>query len=583
MLQDLSSSDHVPRTPYGHEPPILPPAATAEFNFAWASAIVDAFVHAGVRHAILSPGAQMAPISLACRGAPSLHCTVIADERSAAFFALGLAKATGMPALLVCTSGSAVGQWYPAIMEASVGQIPLILLSCDKSPSEHGRSVAQTMEQSKIYGSYVRASRHLHLPDASIGILPSLVSSFVEKSLWPVPGPVHLNVPFEEPLIPKGRQRANLPRPPAFRIPTIRPDEIDASTLAAVLSGEPGIILCGPDGLGGDFAAAVGRLAAELGCPLIADASSGVRFGSHDRSAVVTHADAFLRRSALGTHRTPHWILRFGGTPTSKPILKWLEGCGAKHHVVVDQTGRWPDPVLRTTQVLRVDPAALCTALLGRTAPGPADWLDAFMALEHQAETLLHLADDVLWEAPLIRHLLATMPADSILFLGNSTPVRDFDGFSGTGETPIRILANRGTNGIDGGIACLLGLATAHPGKVVGYIGDMAFAHDAGSLQIANGTDVVLIVINNGGGAIFEYQPVAGIAEFDDFLAPPGIDIAAAGIACRWRHQAVGNLAGFRAALEDALATPGPDLIEIVVDRSESVDSHRRFWSAVSA
>ncbi len=249
----------------------------AAFNFAWAAAMVDAFIQGGVRHAVLSPGAQMAPISLACRSNPLLHCSIIIDERSAAFFALGLAKATGMPALLICTSGSAVGQWYPAIIEASVAQVPLILLSCDKSPAEHGHGVAQTIDQIKIYGGYVRAARNLHLPDASIGMLPSLVASFLEKALWPVPGPVHLNVPFEEPLIPRFRHRLNLPQPPRFRIPMIRPDAADLSDLAAAISGQPGLIICGPEELPGNSAAAITDLATALRCPLIADASSGAR------------------------------------------------------------------------------------------------------------------------------------------------------------------------------------------------------------------------------------------------------------------------------------------------------------------
>ncbi|HVJ53336.1 MAG TPA: 2-succinyl-5-enolpyruvyl-6-hydroxy-3-cyclohexene-1-carboxylic-acid synthase [Aliidongia sp.] len=561
---------------------IEPGGGRAAFNFAWATAIVDAFVHAGVRHAVLSPGAQMAPISLACRGNPLLRCSIVIDERSAAFFALGLAKATGTPPLLICTSGSAVGQWYPAIIEASEGQVPLILLSCDKSPSEHGRAVAQTIEQTGIYGGYVRASRHFHLPDASIGILPSLVASFVEKAQWPVPGPVHLNVPFEEPLIPRHRRRANLPQPPRFTVPTIRPDADDLCDLAAIMSGQPGLIICGPEELQGEAAAMVARLAAEIRCPLIADASSGVRFGRHDRSTLVTHADAFLRAPRFITDAAPHWILRFGGTPTSKPILKWLAECGAAHHVVVDQTAAWPDPVLRTTRVLRGSPAVLCREMLGRMTQGPAEWLDTFLAEERRAEGLLAGTDGPFWESAVIRQLVAEMPAESTIFIGNSTPVRDFDGFSGTGDRPIRLVANRGTNGIDGSIAVLLGLAAASSDKVVGYIGDMAFAHDVGSLQLAQDTDTVLIVINNGGGAIFEYQPVAGIPEFRDFLAPPTVDIGAAAIACRWRHHAVDDLAGFRSALRLALAKPGPDLIEVIVDRKSSVDSHRQFWNDVA-
>jgi hypothetical protein len=219
--------------------------ADAELNFQWAATLIDAFVEAGAEHAVMSPGAQMAPLSLACRANDKLKITIIIDERSAAFFALGLARLTRKPTILICTSGSAVGQWYPAVMEASAGLTPLILLTADRAPENQDRCSAQAIDQIRVFGPHVRASHHLPLPDASIDSLLPLSSRIYEQSLWPAPGPVHVNLPFRDPLIPKTRNKRPVPRPPLIAPSIVRPQLEDILSAAEVISGRPGAIIVG--------------------------------------------------------------------------------------------------------------------------------------------------------------------------------------------------------------------------------------------------------------------------------------------------------------------------------------------------
>jgi 2-succinyl-5-enolpyruvyl-6-hydroxy-3-cyclohexene-1-carboxylate synthase len=558
----------------------------AAHNYVWAAAIVDSLVAAGVRHAVLSPGAQMAPLDLACRQNEMLECSVVVDERSAAFHALGLARGSATPVVLVGTSGSAVGQYYPAIMEANLGMVPLIVLTTDKSPEDHGRGVAQTMDQDRVYSTHVRAAHNLRLPDETIDLIPSLMGRMVETALWPTPGPVHMNIAFRPPLVPEGRERLpGLPLPPKVSVPRIAAREQEIVQMAAIMSGRPGVIVCGARELGHGFADAVGALASAVDCPLFADACSGVRFGPHDRSSLVTYGDAFLRREIFREDCRPEWVLRFGGTPTSDPLLAWLNACGASEHIVVDDMEFWPDPLrrARTTRVVRAHAETVCRQLMG-VAPAPRGWLDSFRNECRRADRLMaRLNEDTpgFWEAQIIHRLIGALADGDTLLIGNSTPIRDFDSFSGQGPKSIRMLANRGTNGIDGGVAFLLGLARCAPGRTVGMIGDLAFSHDIGSLQLGRGQDVTLIVVNNGGGTIFEYQAVAGIDEFDDFLAPPGIEIGDVARAFGWSHARVGCDASFTAALDTALLTPGPNLIEIMVDRRKSVARHHQFTALV--
>ncbi|WP_249209289.1 2-succinyl-5-enolpyruvyl-6-hydroxy-3-cyclohexene-1-carboxylic-acid synthase [Magnetospirillum sulfuroxidans] len=561
--------------------------ADAEHNFRWAAVLIDSLVANGCVHAVMSPGAQMAPLALACRANASLRVTVIIDERSAAFYALGLARSTRKPTILICTSGSATGHWYPAVMEASSGMTPLILLTADRAPENQDRCSAQAIDQIRVFGPHVRASHHLPLPDGSIDSLQPLASRIYEQSLWPSPGPVHVNMPFRDPLIPQTRIKHPTVAPPTITRSVIRPQLEDIMDVAQTISGRRGVIVCGATEIDDEgFAAAVHDLARATGCPIITDPLSNLRFDVPDDVCVISRADAFLRSHEFAASHQPEWVISFGGPPTAKPVLSWLQESKATDYIIVDPSVRWADPLLRVTRLLRSDPSSFCRGVSARggVAQAPADWLQSFAACERYVDMLASAAsENSLWEAPIIRRLIGAAAPGATIFSGNSMSIRDFDSFSGLSAKHLRLLANRGTNGIDGSIATLLGVAAAQRHlPMVAMIGDMAFSHDVGSLQLAHDLNITLVVLNNGGGAIFDYLPTAGIKEYNDFLSPPTVNIGMAARAAGWRHWSADDLSSFDSALSEANGGGGPCLIEAVIDRQASVRNHKSFWKAAT-
>ena len=557
----------------------------AELNFAWSAFLIDSLVEAGCTHAVMCPGAQMAPLALACRANPKLKVSVVIDERSAGFFALGLSSVTQKPTILVCTSGSAVGQFYPSVMEASYGMIPLIIITADRAPENQDRSSAQAIDQIRAFGQHVRASHNIQLPDASIDSLSPLASRIYEQATGATPGPVHVNQPFRDPLVAQTRNKRPVPTPPAVTTPVLTVNEADARRLAETLAGRPGVIVCGASEIDEPgFPAAIYELSRRLGAPIIADAFSNLRFGAPSDVPVIARADSFLRATRFTDTHKPEWVMNFGGPPISKPVLTYLQNTHCTHYIGVDPTTKWQDPILRMSEIVRASPEALCKALVasGALRPAPTSWAQSFVACDTYIDGLSHTAfDTMFWEAPILRRLVQATPDGAVFFCGNSMAVRDADSFSGRTDTRLRLFANRGVNGIDGSIGTLVGVAAAQrPVKTLSVIGDMAFSHDVGSLQLAGDLNIVLVVLNNGGGAIFEYLPMSKTPEAMDFIAPPTLNITLAAQAAGWRTWRAADLADFNGALEEAMAASGPCLIEAVIDRKESVRQHKLFWGA---
>lgn len=548
----------------------------AAVNLAWADVLMGALAALGVEHVVMSPGSRSTPLVLAAERRPELHLWVRVDERSAAFFALGLAKGGGRPVVLVATSGSAPAHWHPAVIEADQGGVPLVLLSANRPADLHDCGANQTIDQSRLFGSHARAFTALPPPDGRPEWLANLMARTLELALHPRPGPVHLDVPFAEPLVPAFPP----PPPPVVSIPLVRetpPGIPDLAAIAGRLSGRPGIIVCGSEDLGPEFAPLVAALATALGVPIFADPLSNLRFGEHDRSHVLARGDLFLRSPEFAVD-PPDWVLGFGGRPVSKTVQRHAAGAGVAT-VLMDADGRWPDPDRRATHVVRLRAEAACKALLATTPrAAPAGWLERYRASERRAAQAIDTADGF-WEAGIIERLLARLPEDAILFAGNSMPVREIDAFSGTGQRRLRFSGNRGASGIDGGVSTLIGLAAAGE-KVAGLLGDLSFFHDLNGLQGARDIDATVIVIDNGGGGIFGYLPQAGLAGFrEHWLTPLDLD---------WRHAAglfgigfhsAGSLDEFDRALRASLDSGHLDLVVAMVDREASAARHQALWS----
>jgi 2-succinyl-5-enolpyruvyl-6-hydroxy-3-cyclohexene-1-carboxylate synthase len=582
---------------------------------AFATALFEELARAGVRDVCLCPGSRSTPLAVATARQPELRCWTHIDERSAAFFALGLAKAKRAPVALICTSGTAAANFLPAVVEAHYARVPLLLLTADRPPELREWGAGQTIDQGKLYGGHVRWFAEAPLPEASGGALRyarALASRAVAAARGRPAGPVHVNLPFREPLEPvevPGDVASDLgERDPlaasgrpgrayaAVAEAELAPDAKTADALAELVRAHPrGVIACGPLDADAALAAAVARLGRAAGWPILADATSQLRRGAHVAGApVIATSDLFLGDEAFAATRAPEVILRIGATPTSVALRRWTLRHAPEHLVLVDPDGAWNDPSHLTSQVLRVDPAALCDAVVEGLAKGDAEprggWLEDFAVAERRtaAAALRCLAEEeALLEPRAVGEIARALPDHSLLYVSNSMPVRDLDAFLPASPRPLRVLCNRGANGIDGMISSALGAAAADCGHVVLLTGDLAFAHDLGGLLAArrHGLRATIVLLNNDGGGIFSFLPIAAYGDAvrfeENFRTPLGVDFAPAAESFGVRFTRVGSWEHFRADLKESLVNPRTSVIEVPVDRDRSVAHHREIQRAV--
>ncbi len=529
---------------------------TGTLNFYWSQALIEGLVAAGLLRAVISPGSRSTPLALALLRDPGIRVDVLVDERCAAFFALGIAKASQQPVVLLATSGTAIANWLPAVVEASQASVPLILISADRPPSLQGLGANQTIPQCGIFGGFVRATHELGVPDPDFNsaYLHALGARIVQQACWPLPGPVHVNQAFHEPLLPIEPTKPST-RIYAIRVsqPTMSPDPDAIRQLSEIISGRPGLIVCGEMSQEPGFATSVTALARHLGCAIFAEPLSGLRFGSHDRSQILCSYDD------IEEIRQPEWILRFGAVPVTRALQNLLD----QHRgnmVLVDPWPRWNDPFSRLTHLIHASPLATCQALLGSApAPCPAAWL------AHWPSTTVDTISDPYGQ--LIRQCIDQLPADCPVFIGNSLAIRMLDKYSGSDEKPLAFFANRGASGIDGNVSTALGIASAC-GRILALLGDLTCQHDLGGLAAARGRDAIIVVINNGGGRIFEHLPQHKLPEFEAaWLTPQQLDFQAAAKTFGLSYaatQVTNN--SFVEALQNALAVGGPHLLEVILN-----------------
>lgn len=553
-------------------------------NVRWAYGLVEGLANAGVEQAVLSPGSRCTPLTIACEA--YLNTKVMVDERSAAFYAIGLAKITGQPVVLVCTSGSAVANWHPAVVEASYGRIPLILISADRPPELLGFGANQTIDQAKIFGNLTRAYYGLSPAEySSLSSLSSLAARVVEQSIWPLPGPVHINAPFREPLLSskdivlEGTSHKRVER---FIPPLLTPNPSLINNLSMRLSGHPGFIVCGELPFDPVLAEAITNLAVALDCPILADPLSNLRQGSHNRGSILCHYDSWLSRPKLFDWWGPQWLIRFGTMPVSKRLHKMLTTLRLDLHVIVDEQGTWADPQHTANLMVRSDPTTFCTELANIVKmPKSGIWRQMLGPLERLA--IQRLTDQTIpLEWAIVQELIAELVPNACVFVGNSMPIRDLDACLSSGTKPLNIIANRGASGIDGSISTLAGIAAGGKETVVGLIGDLALFHDLNGLHALQNTNVILIIINNGGGGIFRYFSQARLPNFErNWLTPTELNISAAAALFGLNYQKVNCRSMFASALRTGLTSRSSRIIEVVIDSDQSVAQHRAYWSAV--
>jgi 2-succinyl-5-enolpyruvyl-6-hydroxy-3-cyclohexene-1-carboxylate synthase len=568
-------------------------------NTALASALVEELARAGVEHACVSPGSRSAPLALALWKQPSITVWSQVDERCAGFFALGLAQRTGKPAVVLTTSGTAAANLHPAVAEAAEARLPLIAITADRPPELRGRGAGQTIDQIKLYGSAVRWFCELGVARADDeGLLHyrSAGGRAVAQALAAPPGPVHLNVALQEPLAPRAVEEdvtaedelALHGRPDGLPLTSVRtaprsPNAPLVDSLAGAIAATPrGLIVAGRQRDSG-LAEPLAALARRAGYPLLAEPTSQLRAGHHDRSQVIACYDALLRRPPRELR--PELVLRFGDMVTSKATREWLASDGRCRQIVVDPDGAWNDPGSVADEIVRADPQRLCHALLEALPSRPDDewlrlWLDRAGAAERVIDQRLAALGDELFEPRVYRELAQALPAGAIVYVSSSMPVRDLETFFPSAAAPLRFLANRGANGIDGIVSSAFGAAAAHGERTFVLLGDVALYHDMNGLLSARrlGLELTVVVLDNGGGGIFDFLPIAehrdGYEEL--FATPTGLDLERVAALYELPFTRVERYAD----LARAIAKPG--LVQVPLDRARNVELHRELFASVS-
>lgn len=567
-------------------------------------AFVDELARAGIRHVSVCPGSRSTPLAIKLAEHPDISVWMHLDERSASYFGLGLARALGEPVGLLATSGTAAANFLPAVVEASLARVGLVVLTADRPHELRDVGAPQTIDQVRLYGEHAKWFFDLPEPELStehVRLVRVVAARAVATAAAEPAGPVHLNWPLREPLLPAAsdgqtpaRWAPRADHAPYVRVSTGRlapSDEIVSSLSRDLLMTRRGVIVCGPqdDPL---FPAAVAELARRRGYPILADPLSGVRFGSHDRSLVVDAYDAFLRDAATVDRLEPELVLRFGALPTSKPVLQYLQRYAGARQVLVD-AGGWRDPTGLVSDVLHVDPGWLCDALSGAPGsdgPSGTSWASEWRAVDSATRGAIerHLTDvDELFEGNVFADLLPLLPARAVLYAGNSMPVRDLDTFSPGSGADLRCLSNRGANGIDGVVSSALGASAAGRGPVVLVIGDVSFYHDMNGLLAArqHGLDLLVVLINNDGGGIFSFLPQADLAHerFEAlFGTPHGLDFRPFVEGYGGHFTRVQAWPDFAAAVADGLVRGGLQVVEVPTQRDRNVVLHRDVWRVVA-
>ena len=565
-------------------------------------AIVETLVSGGVRDVVICPGSRSTPLALALRAAPALRCWVHLDERAGAFFALGAAKAAYRPAAILATSGTAVVNFAPAVAEARYGRVPLILLTADRPPELQGVGAPQTIDQVELYGRHAKWYAELPIPDDAPETeveLRRTVGRALDVATVAPAGPVQLNLPFREPLLPDDPLMAEASDGPAAE-PAATPVAIEPEAieqlLPSVRAAARPLIVCGPLDRSG-FASAVTRLARSLRAPIVADGLANLRTGPHDRDAVIRHHDALLRVTSFSETHRPDLVLRFGATPTSKALNVALEAWPSKQ-LLVDDGGGWNVPVGPTIKRIDADPVAFADTAATAVAPeasGDPAWLAAWRSADEVAASALAAWADRLdepFEGAVAGALARALPAGAVVLVASSMPVRDLDTFLPGSARPLRIVGNRGANGIDGLVATALGFAAGQPEPVVAVVGDLAFLHDLTSLLAARrlGLDLTVVLVDNDGGGIFSFLP-QGLADRPElglpahyeelFGTPHGLELGPVAIALGARHRRVEDGADLARELMAAVSQPGVDVLELRTERARNVELHRRALAAV--
>lgn len=570
-------------------------------NSVWTSILAETLSRLGLTTAIICPGSRSAPLATAFANHTQIEAIPVLDERSASFFALGIARRTKLPVALVCTSGTAGANFFPAVIEACESGVPLLVLTADRPPELRNCNAGQAIDQHKLYGTYPNWQTELALPSLDPSLLAYLRQTLIqawEQTLYPVPGPVHLNLPFRDPLAP-------LPEPQARALTLTFDPESFFSALPRCYGEEPtadvaalhamysvpssnvlppipelsphGIIIAGPAQPRSPqhYCQAIAHLSKQLGYPVLAEGLSPLRNYTDLNPHLISTYDLILRNATLAEKLVPHTVIRIGEMPTSKQLRTWLSNTQPRQWVV-DTRGRNLDPLHGRTTHLRMSIATLAANLVikSRTSSTYLDlWCSAELQVRQAVDQTLSEVSH-LFEGKVAWLLSKVLPAETPLFISSSMPVRDVEFFWAPGRSRISPYFNRGANGIDGSLSTALGIAHRQQSAVM-LTGDLALLHDTNGFLIRNhfAGHLTIVLINNDGGGIFEMLPIAHFdPPFESFFATPqSIEFAKLCATYGVEHQLILSWQHLKQCL-NPLPAEGIRVLEIQTNRKADAD-----------
>jgi 2-succinyl-5-enolpyruvyl-6-hydroxy-3-cyclohexene-1-carboxylate synthase len=563
---------------------------TPRANRLWADLIVEELIRCGVDFFCVAPGSRSTPLVAALAANERARSLVHFDERGTAFAALGYARATGRPAAWITTSGTAVANGLPAVVEASTDGVPMILLTADRPPELRQTGANQTIDQPDIFGDYVRWRFDLPAPDLAID--PAMVLTTVDQAAYRARrsphGPVHLNLMFREPFLPEGDDVLAGPSPwvegdePYTRYAATKPavDEMEIQALWQTLrQAKRGLVVAGRLASRKQGEAAL-RLAGALGWPLLPDIGSQVRLGA-DSENLAAYYDALLAGESFAEDHTPEAVVHVGGRALSKRLEQFLGRSRPDPYVVVRENPFRLDPAHRVTHSIEADVVDFCAAMVRVATKDPPDedvfWMTGWRgASEKVGRSLDDISSRELNEPFVARSVSRNVPHDHGLIVASSMPVRDLDTYATTEGAPVPVAANRGASGIDGTVATAAGFARGLGGPVTLLVGDLALLHDLNSLAMLRDVPVIVVVLNNDGGGIFSFLPVARHKEFFEpyFGTPQDVGFGPAAEMFGLQYERPGTTEEFVELYRKACARGSSTLIEVRTDREENVRLH---------
>jgi len=548
-------------------------------------AFCDELARCGLRHACTSPGSRSAPLVSSLVREPLIRCWSHVDERCAGFFALGAAKASGIPVAIACTSGTAAVNLAPAVVEAHHARVPLIVLTADRPPELREVGAGQTIDQLRLYGAATKWFFEVGVHEASPAAL-RWIRTLACRAYWTAcsgpAGPVHLNFPLREPLV----LEEQLPQDTSGRDGGRPFVSFDRPNSAAPAGGAHPfgrvVVVAGGDGRDREAAELLDRFASQARIPLLADPLSGARRGP----AAIAHYDLLLREAGFAAAQRPQFVIRVGDLPTSKPLRAWLAQLDAAQ-IAIDPDDTWQDPDAVVGIRVSTSYGALLEGLAqADVQSAPGDWLAGWRAADEAAERAITRTLGAELSEPLVaRRLVEWLPAAATLFVASSMPIRDVETFVAVGSDSPRVLSNRGANGIDGTVSAAFGAAAVAAGPVVLLSGDLALVHDLGGLAATArlGLGLTLVVLNNAGGGIFHFLPVASQTDvFEQHVATPhGLELerVVTSLGCDYERPQDAN--GLKAAVARSIASGAVTVIEVRTDRARNLELHRRVERAV--